>query len=182
MLSASKTHKKRTLLICAAVLLTAALALTLAVLSFCGTVELSDFNRHSATPTSLGKALEDASGYESVPGMMGGEQYMSSDGVSFITVAHFPDAVFGSTRVVGLRLVGESDAHILGVRVGDNATAAYRALEGHDYDVTHSSATGIRAARGRITLQFTLDANGRVTEISARLAGTNLLGVQYKAG
>lgn len=180
MTSARKLHKK-TVLICA-LLLALCLIVTLLMLHWRGTVELSDLNRHSATPAPLGKALEDASGYESVPGMMGGEQYMSSDGVSFITVAHFPDAVFGSTRVVGLRLVGESDAHILGVRVGDNATAAYRALEAHGYEVTHSGAGSIRAERGRITLQFTLDGNGRVTEIVARLSGTNLFRVQYKAG
>ncbi|MBQ8339702.1 MAG: hypothetical protein IJY16_04590 [Clostridia bacterium] len=181
MTSARKLHKK-TVLICA-LLLVLCLIVTLLMLHWRGTVELSDLNRHSATPAPLGKAVEDLSDYESVPDMMGGEQYMSSDGVSFITVAHFPDTVLGSTRVVGVRLVAGSEAyHLLGVRVGDNARAVHSALEAHDYEVTHSGAGSIRAERGRITLQFTLDGNGRVTEIVARLSGTNLFRVQYKAG
>ncbi|MBE6595631.1 MAG: hypothetical protein E7644_07520 [Ruminococcaceae bacterium] len=180
MASARKLHKK-TALICALILLLG-LTVTLLMLDWHGTAELSDFNRHSATPTSLGKALEDASGYESVPGMMGGEQYMSSDGVSFITVAHFPDTVLGSTCTVGVRLVAGSEKyHVLGVRTGDRADTVYRALEEHRFEVTHSSASGIRAQRGRITLQFSLDENGRVTEIVANLSGTNLFRVQYKS-
>lgn len=181
MTSARKLHKK-TALICV-LLLVLGLIVTLLMLHWRGTVELSDLNKHADLPVLLGRPAEDLSGCELVPGMMGGSVYQYPDGAVFVAVSNFPDTVLGSTRVVGVRLAAGSEAyHLLGVRVGDNARAVYSALEAHGYEVTHSGADRIRAERGRITLQFTLDGNGRVTEIVARLSGTNLFRVQYKAG
>lgn len=181
MASTRKLHKK-TVLICALILLLG-LTVTLLMLDWHGTAELSDLNKHSLLPASLGRPVEDLSGCEPVPGMMGGSVYQCQDGTSFIAISRFPDTVLGSARAVGVRLAaGCEEYHVLGVRPGDRAEAVYRALEEHRFEVTHSSAEGIRAARGRITLRFSLDENGRVTEIVANLSGTNLFRVQYKSG
>ena len=97
-----------------------------------------------------------------------------------VTVASFPDPIFGSSRVIAVALgegAGE-DSHILGVHVGDGPQSAYTALEAHGYKVTRGTSSSIIGERGRIRISFAL-TDGKITAITARVMTTNLFGVQF---
>ena len=176
------TKKQKRWLIIATALTAALLALVLLLLNWFGTVELTDFNRHSETAHALGKPVGDLTDYVTYSAEKRGGSHYAADGMGFITVSAFPDVVFGAQRVTTVCLLPGSEAqgrHVLGIAVGDTAKEVFAALEEHSYEVTHSGQGGIRAARGKIALSFTLGESNKVTEITARIFATNLMRVQY---
>ena len=143
---------------------------------------LRQFNKASSTDLSLGDSAEniDTEVYrEYNDGFFGFSMYRKSDACCELKVSSFPDAFFGSARVTGIYITDENaDMYILGIKVGSNAKDLYAAVKALGYKIEKGSEQIVVARKGKLTIKAEIEDN-TVTKISATLASSNILRIQY---
>ena len=113
-------------------------------------------------------------------GFFGFRMYRSESGSTELKTSSFPDAVIGKSKVTGIYLKeNNTDGNILGIKIGDDDSVAYKQLEKYKFKNINASNDRITAEKNKIRIRISLGDNYEVKEISVTLDTTNIFKIQY---
>jgi hypothetical protein len=113
-------------------------------------------------------------------GFFGFSMYRNDNKGAEVKISSFPDASIGKSKITGIYLKeNNTDASILGIKIGDDDSIAYKQLEKYKFKIVKSSNDTIIAKKHRLRINVSIGDNYEIKEISVTVDTTNVLRVQY---
>ena len=172
-------NKAKTTAIVVLLLFIFILVLCLRLTSFFDIVTL---NKNSTLDVPLCASYEEIpDGYKEYnDDFFGFSMYRNDNKGAEVKTSSFPDASIGKSKITGICLKEtNTDANILGIKIGDDDSIAYKQLEKYKFKIVKSSNDTIVAKKHRLRINVSIGDNYEIKEISVTVDTTNVLRVQY---